>query len=221
MAALPTLSETILPRAGSLLARTVAVHGDSHAGNVMRGRGGGAAADGAAEAAAAAARRLKLIDFDMTAVGPAGSELGFLAMMLFRCGFAPELVLPRPAQRRFAAGYIQAMAAAGGGGGGGSVPTEAECDQLLFELHCWSYTGCLKMGLLCAVLMDQTANPGKRAVMKKRGPTLLHPRFLAICKQVLAEAAAAGPGAADREALLARGLFFVAEERFAASSVQE
>eukprot|EP01050_Picozoa_sp_SAG11_P011414 SAG11_NODE_1208_length_5521_cov_4.088528_3_plen_56_part_00 len=29
---------------------------------------------------------LRLIDFDMTAVGPAGSELGFLALMLFRCG---------------------------------------------------------------------------------------------------------------------------------------
>ena len=43
-----------------------------------------------------------LVDFDMTAVGPAGSELGFLALMLFRCGFAPELVLPRAVQRQFA-----------------------------------------------------------------------------------------------------------------------
>ena len=27
--------------------------------------------------------------------GPAGSEFGFLVLMLFRCGFAPELVLSR------------------------------------------------------------------------------------------------------------------------------
>jgi aminoglycoside phosphotransferase (APT) family kinase protein len=105
----------------------VVVHGDSHAGNIMRG-----------DAAAA----LQLIDFDMTAVGPAGSELGFLAMMLFRCGFAPELVLPRAAQRRFAAGYLEAV----DGSAAGAAADEATLDQLLYELHCWSYFGCLKMG---------------------------------------------------------------------------
>lgn len=91
-------------------------------------------------------------------------------------------------------------------------------DQVLFELHCWSYFGLLKMGLLCAVhinraprwppspvrhrfatnlpppplqvLMDTTPSAGKRAVMKKRGPVLLHPGFLAAARMVIVTAAA-------------------------------
>ena len=71
--------------------------------------------------------------------------------------------------------------------------------------------------MLCAVLMDQTPNPGKRQVMRQRGPVLLHPGFLAMCKSVLAEAADAAKGP-TREDLLTRGLFFVAEERWMAAA---
>ena len=45
---------------------TVTVHGDSHMGNIMRDTD----------------ERLRLIDFDMTARGPAGSEFGFIVLML-------------------------------------------------------------------------------------------------------------------------------------------
>ena len=41
------------------------VHGDAHLGNIMWHRG-----------------QLKLIDFDMTAVGPAGMDLAYLVLML-------------------------------------------------------------------------------------------------------------------------------------------
>ena len=43
----------------------VCVHGDAHLGNIMWHRG-----------------ELRLIDFDMTAVGPAGADLAYIVLML-------------------------------------------------------------------------------------------------------------------------------------------
>ena len=37
--------------------------------------------------------RVEIDDFDLTAIGPAGVDLGFIVLMLFRCGFAAHLVL--------------------------------------------------------------------------------------------------------------------------------
>ena len=108
---------------------TVTVHGDSHFGNIMHEE----QADGA----------LRLIDFDLTAPGPAGSEFGFIVLMLFRCGFAPELVLTRELQRCFARGYL------------GEGCSEEDVEGMLLTMHLWAYFGMLKMGLLCAVLMSE------------------------------------------------------------------
>lgn len=38
--------------------------------------------------------------------GPAGSEFGFLTLMLFRCGFAPDMVVPPELQRRLVEGCL-------------------------------------------------------------------------------------------------------------------
>ena len=175
---------------------TVTVHGDSHTGNVIKDSNG----------------QLRLIDFDMTARGPAGSELGFLVLMLFRCGFAPELVLPIEIQRAFARGYLSTSS--GNSGGGGEV---AEL-ELLRVAHAWGYFGLIKMGLLCAVLMANEGHDQKRAVMRIRGPVLLHRDFLVEAQAVLREAAPLEGGDDARaqlaEDLLRRGLFFVVEERW-------
>lgn len=175
-------------RVSSLLPATptVTVHGDSHLGNVMHQETGDNA--------------LRLIDFDLTAPGPAGSEFGFIVLMLFRCGFAPEVVLSRDLQRDFAAGYL------------GDASTGDAIDELLLTMHLWAYFGILKMGLLCAVLMNNEGHEGKREVMHLRGPVLLHPEFLRAAKRCMDEARA---GVGDRrEDLLTRGLFFVAEEEW-------
>jgi hypothetical protein len=169
---------------------TVTVHGDSHLGNVMHVDVGDNA--------------LRLIDFDLTAPGPAGSEFGFIVLMLFRCGFAPELVLQRHLQREFASAYL----------GGRSSPQQV--DELLLTMHLWAYFGLLKMGLLCAVLMNNEGHERKREVMHLRGPVLLHAEFLRAAKRCMEEAQA---GAGDtREDLLARGLFFVAEDAWKSAS---
>lgn len=169
---------------------TVTVHGDSHLGNVMHVEVGD--------------NTLRLIDFDLTAPGPAGSDFGFIVLMLFRCGFAPELVLPRHLQREFASAYL----------GDSSSPQQVEA--LLFTMHLWAYFGLLKMGLLCAVLMNNEGHERKREVMRLRGPVLLNSDFLRAAKRCMEEAQAA---AGDmRENLLNRGLFFVAEDAFKSAS---
>ena len=63
--------------------------------------------------------------------------------MLFRCGFAPELVLTRELQRCFARGYL------------GEGCSEEDVESMLLTMHLWAYFGMLKMGLLCAVLMSE------------------------------------------------------------------
>lgn len=165
---------------------TVTVHGDSHLGNVMHEKAGD--------------KNLKLIDFDLTAPGPAGSEFGFIVLMLFRCGFAPEAVLSRHLQREFAAAYLSKSSSA------------QQVDELLLTMHLWAYFGILKMGLLCAVLMNNEGHERKREVMRLRGPVLLHPEFLQAAKRCMEEAQA-GLGE-RREDLLTRGLFFVAEDEW-------
>lgn len=170
---------------------TVTVHGDSHLGNVMH--------------KTADDRALRLIDFDLTAPGPAGSEFGFIVLMLFRCGFAPELVLSRDLQRQFVRGYL-----------GGSL-SEQKVEQMLLTMHLWAYFGILKMGLLCAVLMNNEGHEQKRQVMHLRGPVLLHPEFLLAAKRCMEEAQAE-PGDM-RDDLLARGLFFVANDVWSGTDV--
>lgn len=180
-------------RVSSLLPTTptVTVHGDSHLGNVMHRVAGDCAS-------------LRLIDFDLTAPGPAGSEFGFIVLMLFRCGFSQELVLDRELQREFAVGYL------------GQGSSSQDVEEMLLTMHLWAYFGILKMGLLCAVLMNNEGHEGKRQVMHLRGPVLLHPGFLKAAKRCMAEAQA-GPGDM-REDLLTRGLFFVAEEAWERTS---
>jgi len=185
---------------------TVTVHGDSHSGNIMKDDTG----------------ELHLIDFDMTARGPAGSEWGFITLMIFRCGFAPELVLPRDTQRAFARGYLAATAATPGPANRPPCDLEEDHkqehepqqhereDALLAAMHAWTYVGLLKMGLLCAVLMDNGGHAKKREVMRKRGPVLLHRGFLLAAQGVLRQAAVAGSPA--QEELIDKGLFFVAED---------
>eukprot|EP01050_Picozoa_sp_SAG11_P011413 SAG11_NODE_1208_length_5521_cov_4.088528_2_plen_80_part_00 len=68
------------------------------------------------------------------------------------------------------------------------------------------------MGLLCAVMMDQPGNPRKRALMRLRAPVLLNPAFLRVAKGVLG--GAREPGSSARAALLAKGLFFVAQAQW-------
>lgn len=55
-------------------------------------------------------------------------------------------------------------------------------------MHRWAYVGMIQMGLLCAVLMKNEGNHGKRQVMQQRGPVLLHPKFLTKAKEVLHQA---------------------------------
>ena len=194
----------------------VTVHGDSHSGNIMK--------DDAGE--------LHLIDFDMTARGPAGSEWGFITLMLFRCGFAPEVVLPRDTQRAFARGYLAATAATPGPA---NMPPPCDLeedhkqehepqqyereDALLAAMHAWTYVGLLKMGLLCAVLMNNVGHDAKREVMRKRGPVLLNSFFLLAAQGVLRQAAVAGSPA--QEELIDKGLFFVAEDAWQRGQKEE
>ena len=53
--------------------------------------------------------------------------------------------------------------------------------------------GLLKMGLLCAVLMDNEGHAQKREVMRARAPVLLHPSFLERARSIL-RACASGDG---------------------------
>ena len=172
---------------------TTTVHGDSHVGNLCYN------ADG----------ELKLIDFDLTAIGPAGVDLGFIVLMLFRCGFAAELVLEPSLQRTFAQAYLQSLSTTDAA----DSDSDAQ-DELLLTMHLWAYVGCLKMGLLCAVLMANDGHPDKRVVMRTRGPTLLHPRFLHHAKRCMQAAIddTTGPEDGPRAQLLRRGLFFLAED---------
>lgn len=182
IAALPTLD--VLPHTP-----TATVHGDIHEANLMWTTGN------------QESRKLKMIDFDMTAIGPAGSDLGFLALALFRCAFSldPDLVAPRELQRHFARAYLQTQQ--------GLVEVdEAACDELLLVAHLWSYTAMIKIGLICAVLMARPGHQTKRDIMRLRGPVLLNPDFLTSCKLVMREAQASdGP---VRQSVLQKGLFF-------------
>lgn len=184
--------DPVLPSDG-VTRQIVTVHGDSHPGNIMWHQGS-----------------LRLIDFDMTSLGPAGSELGFLALMLFRCGFSEDAVLGRAAQRAFAAAYLEVVMPKH------RVPEEIQShsdpsnvDKLLLDMHRWSYVGMLKMGLLCAVLMENEGPEGKRKLMRQRGPVLLNPSFLKLAKDVVRRSLDGDSAVLDD--LLQRGLFFATE----------
>ena len=181
IAALPSLD--LLPQTP-----TATVHGDIHEANLVW------------TSADKAERQLRMIDFDMTAVGPAGSDLGFLALALFRCAFSldPALVHSRESQRQFARAYLWKP--------GQPQPEDAACDELLLLAHLWSYVAMIKIGLICGVLMERPGHAAKREIMRARGPVLLHPRFLEACKGAMREASAAdGP---VRQSVLSKGLFF-------------
>jgi hypothetical protein len=187
---------TLLPAGPrGVLASTVTVHGDGWWGNLVRDANG----------------RLHVIDFDMTAPGPAGSELAFQVLCLFRCAFAadPSSVASRACQVAFAEGYLRARWEPAGG----APPTSDEVDELLLAAHLWGYAGMLKMGLLCAVLGGRDGQPEKRNLQQTRGRVLLHPGFLACARGVARralEGAGGGRHAAEtRAAVLERGLFFV------------
>ena len=189
IAALPTLD--LLP-----VTATATVHGDIHEANLMWTADGGQTS-----------RKLKMIDFDMTAIGPAGSDLGFLALALFRCAFSldPELVAPRQLQRYFARAYLQAQ------NGGAADIDEAACDELLLVAHLWSYTAMIKIGLICAVLFSRPGHEAKREIMRARGPVLLNADFLTACKAAMKEAKETdGP---VRQSVLQKGLFFHVTDR--------
>ena len=188
--ALPTLD--LLPTTA-----TVTVHGDIHEANLVW------------TSEDKSDRKLKMIDFDMTAIGPAGSDLGFLALALFRCAFSldPNLVVPRELQRHFAKAYLQAQ--------GTIEPDEPTCDDLLLLAHLWSYTAMIKIGLICGVLMARPGHEAKREIMRTRGPVLLNPNFLSACKVAMKEAKDSdGP---VRQSVLQRGLFFHVTEGAAGS----
>ncbi|CAE7930674.1 unnamed protein product [Symbiodinium sp. KB8] len=170
-----------LPTKG-LTSRSVCVHGDAHLGNIMWHRG-----------------ELRLIDFDMTAVGPAGADLAYIVLMLFRCGFSPDAILDVGSQQQFVRAYLEAS---------GSSSTAEDIDTFLLEMHCWAYVGLLQMGLLCAVLMHNEGNAAKRDLMRQRGPVLLHPGFLAKAKEVMRGAASDKDKAGQ---LVAQGLYFATE----------
>eukprot|EP01047_Picozoa_sp_COSAG01_P071843 COSAG01_NODE_11262_length_1970_cov_15.907002_2_plen_98_part_00 len=74
----------------------------------------------------------------------AGTDLGFLALALFRCAFSmtPADVAPRQAQRQFAASYLRHTQA------GSDEPDEAAADALLLVTHLWSYVAMIKIGLI-------------------------------------------------------------------------
>ena len=183
IAALPTLD--LLP-----VTATATVHGDIHEANLIW------------TADEQSSRKLKMIDFDMTAIGPAGSDLGFLALALFRCAFSldPKLVAPRQLQRHFARAYLQTQ------NGGAADIDEAACDELLLVAHLWSYTAMIKIGLICGVLMARPGHEAKRAIMRARGPVLLNAAFLTACKAAMKEAKETdGP---VRQSVLQKGLFF-------------
>ncbi len=182
IAALPTLD--LLP-----VTPTATVHGDIHEANLMW------------TAEDQANRELKMIDFDMTAIGPAGSDLGFLALALFRCAFSldPTLVAPRELQRHFARAYLRAQ-------NGGADVDEATCDELLLVAHLWSYTAMIKIGLICGVLMARSGHEAKREIMRTRGPVLLNSGFLTACKAVMKEAKTTDGSV--RQSVLQKGLFF-------------
>lgn len=173
-----------LPRNG-VTTSTVCVHGDAHLGNIMWHRG-----------------QLRLIDFDMTAVGPAGADLAYLVLMLFRCGFSPDAVAKVEAQRCFAEGYLLGM---------GLDASEQALEDFLFDMHRWAYVGLLQMGLLCAVLMNNEGDPRKRQLMHERGPVLLHPKFLSKAKEVLRQAMTEKM---VRERLIKEGLFLVTHSQW-------
>eukprot|EP00406_Dinophysis_acuminata_P036863 CAMPEP_0179356422 /NCGR_PEP_ID=MMETSP0797-20121207/77879_1 /TAXON_ID=47934 /ORGANISM="Dinophysis acuminata, Strain DAEP01" /LENGTH=146 /DNA_ID=CAMNT_0021071597 /DNA_START=29 /DNA_END=465 /DNA_ORIENTATION=- len=143
----------------------------------------------------------------MTAPGPAGSDLAYVVLMLFGCGFSPGSVLPRPLQRQFALGYLEGLGRDAESGGIGD--DDDGLDRLLFDMHRWAYVGMLKMGLFCAILMHNEGNPRKRGVMRAKGPVLLNPAFLECAKALLRESVRS---AAVREDLLTRGLLLAAEE---------
>ena len=179
-----------LPRLGLLpQTATATVHGDIHEANLVW------------TSVDKTKRQLKMIDFDMTAVGPSGSDLGFLALALFRCAFSldPSLVHSRESQRQFARAYLRKPEQP-------QQPDDAACDELLLVAHLWSYVAMIKIGLICGVLMARPGHAAKREIMRARGPVLLHPRFLSACKGVMREASAAdGP---VRQSVLSKGLFF-------------
>jgi hypothetical protein len=185
------------PGPRGVLARHCTVHGDSHPRNLMW--------DGD--------HKLRVIDFDLTAPGPAGSELGFLTLMLFRCGVAPspEQVASVEDQRAFAHGYLTAAWRDTVEGS----PTAVELDEFLFAAQLWSYVGMLKMGLLCAVLMDRPGHLQKREVMRARGPVLLHPQFLKTVKLLMRRAL--DGDCATKAAILEMGLFFAAQSEWASA----
>ena len=155
------------------------MHGDAHLGNIMWHHG-----------------EMKLIDFDMTAVGPAGMDLAYLVLMLFRCGFSLEAVASLEAQRTFAHGYL------------GHDSKDCDVESFLFDMHCWAYVGLIQMGLLSAVLMHKEGQPAKRELMLKRAPELLSPTFLAKSKDFLLAARA---DEALKSRLLREGLFFACQ----------
>lgn len=190
IAALPTLD--LLP-----VTSTATVHGDIHEANLMW------------TTEDHTTRQLKMIDFDMTAVGPAGSDLGFLVLALFRCAFSldPDLVTPRELQRHFARAYLQTQ-----NGTDDQVDDDA-CDELLLVAHLWSYTAMIKIGLICSVLMARPGHEEKRKIMQTRGPVLLNKNFLTACKAAMQDAQETdGP---VRQSVLQKGLFFhVAESGY-------
>ena len=178
-----------LPRLGLLpQTPTATVHGDIHEANLVW------------TSVDKAERQLKMIDFDMSAVGPSGSDLGFLALALFRCAFSldPSLVHSRESQRQFARAYLRKPEQ--------PQPDDAACDELLLLAHLWSYVAMIKIGLICGVLMARPGHAAKREIMRARGPVLLHPRFLSACKGVMREASAAD--GVVRQSVLSKGLFF-------------
>ncbi|CAK9101013.1 APH domain-containing protein [Durusdinium trenchii] len=169
------------------------VHGDAHLGNIMWHED-----------------RLRLIDFDMTAPGPAGADLAYLVLMLFRCGFSRDAVADLNAQKEFARGYLTGLGELDEG-----PRLEEQLEEFLFEMHRWAYVGMIQMGLLCAVLMHNEGHPQKRELMQLRGPVLLHPSFLSKAKdmplEIIQEAIL---DTSLRAEVLEQGLFFVTEARW-------
>ncbi|CAK9101058.1 APH domain-containing protein [Durusdinium trenchii] len=184
---LPT--NTALPSGTAVSSRKACVHGDAHLGNIMWHED-----------------RLRLIDFDMTAPGPAGADLAYLVLMLFRCGFSRDAVADLNAQKEFARGYLTGLGELDEG-----PRLEEQLEEFLFEMHRWAYVGMIQMGLLCAVLMHNEGHPQKRELMQLRGPVLLHPSFLSKAKEIIQEAIL---DTSLRAEVLEQGLFFVTEARW-------
>ena len=124
------------------------------------------------------------------------------------------MIVSSQAQHAFARGYLSQC-----------VPelseiSESEINDFLLHMHIWAYMGLLKLGLICAILMNNPGHVQKRVLQKLRAPVLLHPGFLTAAKEIIERVSVQLGETGNQEdeelkrELLKKGLFFVTEEKW-------